>query len=201
MLAMGWLVSLVGCVVVHETVYDTGSWDDWSSGTTTGSDPQGQDPEDPQGPPAVGDATLFDPQGDVATPYALSLAFGTVEDSALVGSDWDLVFGDDREERLDRFQVRTAADDAGFVVDLGALAALDEVPAWVDPADYVAAGEAELPDGAEVIVGHVYYVHALDADTDVYGIVRVQDHDVDEQVRIHWCRSATPDGFTPPPGC
>jgi hypothetical protein len=194
MLALG----LVGCVIyvdewprVGRDDVDTGWWRDsgaWS-------------PPWPDEPPAVGDDRLFDRQlsSDIEG-SALSIEWGTTENDSDVHGDWDLLFGNDTEERVDWFTVNLVTDDQSFVVDLGPITSPDQIPATVDPAEHAVGAFGEADD-VPVIEGHVYLVRTVDANTTQYGLVQVVRHVPDDHVDVHWCRSTEPDRFVAPPGC
>lgn len=192
---MSFVLSLVGCIVIHEVEWtDSGSWSGGGIDTGATTTP----PTTPSGPASVGEATLFDPQGGGGA-SGLSVEWGTTDGSRVSG-DFDLVYGDDLEERLDRFRVGVDTDDVGWIVDLGPIDAVDAVPFTVDPQSYPTG-----PDGAhddlQVVVGHVYLIRTVDADSALWSVVRVTDHVVDDHVTVHWCRSADPQGFVAPRGC
>jgi hypothetical protein len=181
---------LLGCIYITETIY------------TPGSGETGLVPSDPPsgggggGVPAVGDVTLYDRQLYGYDAAVLSMEHATVLDSAQVNGDWDLLFGDDPEERLDRFTVRMEPEDAGsFVVDLGPLETLTQIPQTIDPSQYAQTDEIEAHED------HVYLVRTDDQNTRQYAMMLVTDHVADDHVDVHWCRSLEPDRFVLPPGC
>jgi hypothetical protein len=177
---------LLGCIYITETIYETGYETGYQTGSEVVPPPSG-------GVPAVGDVTLYDRQLYGFDAAVLSIEHATVLDSAQVGGDWDLLFGNDPEERLDRFTVRMKPEDAAsFIVDLGDLESLAQIPQTI---------EAGQGDEIEAIEDHVYLVRTDDQDTRQYAMVLVTDHVADDHVDLHWCRSLEPDRFVPPPGC
>ncbi|MEQ1502351.1 MAG: hypothetical protein ABMB14_08975 [Myxococcota bacterium] len=191
MIALGF----AGCIyvqVLDDSSTDSGyPWSD-SGGSTS-------EPDEPR-VPAVGDAILYDRQlygYDAAT---LSIEWATVQPTPDVNNDWDLLFGNDQDERVDRFTVVTVTDDLSWIVDLGPLGGVDEIPEIVDPDEHPV-GLFGAHDELDVVVGHTYWIRTLDTSTAQVGVVVVRDHVVDDHVEVHWCRSVDPDRFVAPPGC
>lgn len=129
----------------------------------------------------------------------LSIEYGTVEDEALVNNDWDLLYGNDNDPKLDEFRVNTVADDTSAIYNLGDLA-FAEVPGTVDPTGYPTDSEG-LYDNVLVALSHTYYIHTLDSDTEQVGVVRVKEWTINEQVVLDWCRSPEPGSFEATDDC
>lgn len=182
---------LFGCIYISETVW---------VGDTDDSGLQVRPSAQPQGPDAVGDVTLYDRQRYGYDAAVLSMEHATVIDDGTVNNDWDLLFGNDTEEHLDRFTVNMVTDDQSFIVDLGIIDSLDQIPETIEPADFLN-GPGGVQDNLLVLEDHVYLVRTKDADTCQYAMVQVRKHVVDDHVKLHWCRSLEPDRFVPSPEC
>ncbi len=118
----------------------------------------------------------------------LSIEHGVVMDDGQVKNDWDLLFGNDREQARDYFTVNMATDDRSFIVDLGDIS-LEQVPETVNPADY-ALGLRGEHDELTVHRGHVYVIRTVDTDTVQYAAVRVLAHELNRSVTLRWYRSS-----------
>ena len=107
-------------------------------------------------------------------------------DLSLTRNDWDIQFGNGG----DRFTVTMVADDRSRITDLGsmpwpamALRRLPDLPAHPAPA-------REPP--VAVIPGHVYLVHIVDRNTDLYALLRVESLVPGDRVDVSW-RLTSPD--------
>ncbi len=119
-------------------------------------------------------------------------------------NDWDLVFGNDRDETFDRFSVNTVTDDRSFIVDLGELqlrdAPVEVDPTKVPPQDDLGFGplppdDVRRRDAVHVVEGHVYWVRTVDDDSRLVTLVGVQKHELNRSVTLVWFRSSDPDRF------
>jgi len=123
-------------------------------------------------------AREFATREEVPDPYVVStfsFEFGTRDDVQLVRNDWDLAFGNGENT----FDVRMVVDDRSRIFDLGA----------------VDLGTAPLPDAAvkpddgkpvEAVKGHVYLVHTVDFDTDLWTRFRVLEIEPMKWVTFEW---------------
>jgi hypothetical protein len=148
--------------------------------------------------PCAGEATLEARalHGDTVK-ATLSFEHATVEEDGAVNNDWDLLYGNDLEPGLDLFTVNTGTDDRSWIVDLGPLPSLADVPAEVDPARF-GAGRWGEHDDVPVVLGHVYLVRTVDENSRLFAAFRVTAHDVDRSVTLRWFRSADPERFALP---
>jgi hypothetical protein len=120
----------------------------------------------------------------------LSIEQGVVLDDGRVRNDWDLLFGNDRDQARDYFSVNMVTDDRSFIVDLGDVP-LEQLPETVDPADY-ATGLYGEHDELPVRRGHVYVIRTVDSDTTQYAAVKVLAHELNHSVTVRWYRSREP---------
>lgn len=93
-------------------------------------------------------------------------------------NDWDILFGNDPNR--DTFDVTTAGTDRSRIQDLGALNWGDvfQVPV-LDP---LPTDEPEV----NAVVGHMYVVHTIDSNSDLYALFRVEALDPRKSVTISW---------------
>jgi hypothetical protein len=150
--------------------------------------------------PSAGTATLW--ARTTTNDYnraTLSLEFATTTDEPLTRNDWDLLFGNDRSDESDLFQVNMVTDDESAIYDLGEMD-LAEVPETVDPEDHPVDLDG-LHDNVRVELGHVYLLETHDSNTDLWGIVRVDDQELNDEVTVTWCRSSASDAFVATDDC
>lgn len=93
-------------------------------------------------------------------------------------NDWDILFGNDPNR--DTFDVTTAGSDRSRIQDLGALNWGDvfQIPT-LDP---LPTDEPEV----NVVVGHMYVVHTIDSNSDLYALFRVEALEPGKSVTISW---------------
>jgi hypothetical protein len=144
-------------------------------------EPEGK--EDFEGPGFSGEAKLLGRAThgsyDKAT---FSFEFGIRDDPTVsIGNDWDLQFGSVPLH----FHVTMVSDDRSRIVDLGskkmdeiAVADLEELPANPFP----------RREFVRAIEGHVYLVHTVDRNTDLYALFRVNKLNADDSCEISWKR-------------
>jgi hypothetical protein len=107
-----------------------------------------------------------------------------------IGNDWDLQYG----SVSDHFHVTMVSDDRSRIVDLGEasfetldLGGLPKLPANPRPQrKFVPA-----------MVGHVYVVHTVDRNTDLYALFRVDQINPDQSCDISWKRIQAPGSAEP----
>lgn len=99
-------------------------------------------------------------------------------DYARTRNDWEIEFGNDGAGSADTFGVRMVRDDVSLIADLGALAFDD-----VDPAR---AADVRLFQKVSIGVGHLYAVHTMDTETDLWSLFSVLVHRPGDSVRIEW---------------
>ena len=58
----------------------------------------------------------------------ISFRHATVAEDGQVNNDWDLLFGNDQDSDRDQFTVNMVTDDRSFIVDLGQLPSICDVP-------------------------------------------------------------------------
>lgn len=109
-----------------------------------------------------------------------SFEFGTNGEGSLrlTLNDWDILFGNDPSR--DTFDVTTTGSDRSRIQDLGALNWGDvfQVPT-LDP---LLTDEPEI----QVVVGHMYVVHTIDSNSDLYALFRVEALEPGKSVTISW---------------
>lgn len=143
--------------------------------------------EDFEGPEFSGEAKLLGRAThgnyDQAT---YSFEFGIRDDPTVsIGNDWDLQFGSVPQH----FHVTMVSDDRSRIVDLGSkmlgeieVGSLDELPATPFP----------RREFVRAIEGHVYLVHTVDRNTDLYALFRVEKLNADDSCDLVWKRIASP---------
>ncbi|GEM_PF-5325468 len=105
-----------------------------------------------------------------------SFEHATRDDVKLSHNDWDLQFGNG----VDELGVRMVTDDASTIWDLG------EVD--FDRAT-VRAIEGKLPEGGEsaiAVASHVYVIHTLDSETDLWTKMLAMEHDPARTLILRW---------------
>lgn len=102
----------------------------------------------------------------------------------LVRNDWDIQFSarTTAGKKTDYFHVTMVVDDRSRIVDLGKLEwsddfALPDLPAYDKPT-------REEP--VEATIGHIYYVHTADRNSDHYALFRVEEMNSGVNVSITW---------------
>ena len=103
----------------------------------------------------------------------------------LTRNDWDIQFTSMRRgEKVisDWFHVTMVTDDRSRIIDLGKrewseLIDLPELPAYEKPT---------REKDVQAQVGHMYYVHTADSDSDHYALFRVEEMKSGESVGITW---------------
>ena len=107
-------------------------------------------------------------------------------------NDWDILFSTirnfDGSVHKNIFDVTTVVDDRSRLADLGKLEWTDDfripaLPAFEKPA---------RERSAEAIVGHIYLVHTVDSDSDLYALFRVDEMESGESATITWKLIPTP---------
>lgn len=134
-----------------------------------------------------GQATLFSRSAHRDYEKAtFSFEFALRDDpNSTIGNDWDLQFG----SVPNHFHVTMVSDDRSRIADLGEatleqldLAQLEKLPATARPQrEFVPA-----------IVGHVYVVHTVDRNTDLYAVFRVDEITQNRSCNISWKRIDAP---------
>jgi hypothetical protein len=99
-------------------------------------------------------------------------------DLAETRNDWDLIFDNDSDRRRDSLGVRMVRDDISLIADLGGIGFQEVDPAKAAEALFV----AELP----CIVDHLYVVHTMDGESDLWSLFRVVEHRRNDSARIQW---------------
>jgi hypothetical protein len=123
------------------------------------------------------------PEGqDNYTTAAFSFEHGMNGDASLkvTLNDWDILFGNG--PTCDTFDVTTVTDDRSRISDLGpgdwsAIPVLHDLGAHPSPAR-----EATV----QAVVGHFYFVHTVDRETDLYALFRVDSLEPGKSVTISW---------------
>lgn len=102
------------------------------------------------------------------------------ESLKITRNNWDILFGNSPDR--DTFDVTMVVDDRSRIIDLGKYEWTDDITIPDLPAHKNPTREPSI----DAIVGHVYLVHACDADSDHYALFRV-DHLVPRKsVTISW---------------
>lgn len=130
----------------------------------------------------------------------ISFRYATVQEDGKVNNDWDLLFGNDKEDDRDLFAVNMVTDDRSFIVDLGPLSSICDVPASVQLDDFPTGAFGDH-DYIPVALDHLYLIRNEDSDEKQYAVIQVLGHVKNRAVTIRWYRSATADRFTPPAAC
>lgn len=101
-----------------------------------------------------------------------------VRDQSIARNDWDIQFGNGG----DHFGVTMVTDDRSRIQDLGRwywpIFAFLPLPAHPQP--------AREPD-VSAAVGHVYFVHTVDSNSDLYALFRVDAFIPGDRCDISWC--------------
>lgn len=136
----------------------------------------------PEGAPAVA-ALLsreFATQLGVRDPYAaatFSFEFETRDDVQLARNDWDIQYGNGN----DSLSVQMVVDDRSRIFDLGAA---DFATAPLPDAGATIGGEKPL----DAVKDHVYVVHTVDADTDLWSRFRILEIEKKKWIVFEWER-------------
>jgi hypothetical protein len=106
------------------------------------------------------------------------------EAKKLTRNDWDVSFFARTEAQIKRdyFDVTMVVDDRSRIVDLGFLG-------WGDPIELPELPAYEKPTrekSVEAKIGHMYYVHTADRDSDHYALFRVEEMKSGVNVSISW---------------
>jgi len=135
--------------------------------------------------PSTGEATLSphtDDQNYLGS--VVSFEWATTTDSEEVRNDWDLSLEPSTQETgALAFRVNTVTDDRSCIEDEGQIEFV-KVPAQI----------SKCGDFLPVVEGHVYLVHTVDSDTDLYAAFGVIHADANG-VTMRWFRSAAADRF------
>ena len=130
----------------------------------------------------------------------ISFRHATVAEDGQVNNDWDLLFGNDQDSDRDQFTVNMVTDDRSFIVDLGQLPSICDVPATVDLASFPR-GACGAHDDIPVVLDHLYLIRNRDSDQSQYAVIQVLAHVRNRAVTIRWYRSPDSDRFVPPGAC
>lgn len=145
----------------------------------------------PSGPDEtrVGKATLFSRIAhrsyDKAT---FSFEFALRDDPTnKIGNDWDLQYGN----VPNHFHVTMVSDDRSRIVDLGEMS-LEQLD--VNQLRKLPPHPRPQREFLPAVVGHVYLVHTVDRNTDLYALFRVDQLHQNNTCDISWKRIETPGG-------
>lgn len=131
----------------------------------------------------------------------ISFKYATVTEDGQVNNDWDLLFGNDQDPGRDLFSVNTVTDDRSFIVDLGDLVTICDLPEQISDLGKYAVGDHGEHDDLPVHLDHLYLIRNVDTSTRQYAAVQVLSHSLNSTVQIRWYRSPDPERFLPPAGC
>lgn len=98
----------------------------------------------------------------------------------LTRNNWDVLFGN--SPTPDSFDVTMVTDDRSRIVDLGKLDWTDSLNLPDLPAYEKSTRDPSVP----AVVGHMYFVHTCDSDTDHFSIFRVENLEANKNVTISW---------------
>jgi hypothetical protein len=107
-----------------------------------------------------------------------------------VRNDWDIQYTvrTSGADKAGYFHVTMVVDDRSRIVDLGRLEwgdtlQLPDLPAFDTPT---------REKDVQALLGHIYYVHTADRDSDHYALFRVEDMKTVDSVTISWKLVGTP---------
>ena len=130
----------------------------------------------------------------------ISFRYATVEEDGQVNNNWDLLFGNDQEPDRDLFTVNMVTDDRSFIVDLGELPSICDVPSEVDLRSQPT-GVFGDHDDIPVVLDHMYLIQNRDSAGNQLALVQVLGHATNRAVTLRWYRSPSSDRFAPPAAC
>ena len=96
--------------------------------------------------------------------------------------------------------MNTMVNHRSFIVDLGHLLTICDVPTVTDPSSYPTGAYGDH-DYIEVHPDHLYFIRNLDDTTRQMALIQVLEHVPDQSVKIRWYRSPEADRFVPPVAC